>query len=263
MKGRVLIVAGSDSGGGAGIQADIKTVSAFGGFAMTAITAVTAQNTHGVQGITAMSPDFVALQMRMVLDDLGADIVKLGMLGNESIAEAVADTLACYPDLRCIVDPVMIATSGDSLMGDSPCRAYGRLMKRAFVLTPNLPELAELSGENPGTVEGVFRAARKICLEHGPRYVLAKGGHLEGSVVSDLLVSSESRKIFSADRIESRHTHGTGCTLASALATCLAQGETLDQAVIRARRYVRRAILEAPPFGKGSACPMNHAVSSE
>ncbi|RUT25424.1 bifunctional hydroxymethylpyrimidine kinase/phosphomethylpyrimidine kinase [Asaia sp. W19] len=263
MKGRVLIVAGSDSGGGAGIQADIKTVSAFGGFAMTAITAVTAQNTQGVSAIACLEPDIVAEQMRMVLDDLGADVIKLGMLGNAGIMEAVHDTLLRYPGIPCVIDPVMIATSGARLMTQEGERIFRKLYGRCTLLTPNLPELEVLSGERIKGLSDMLRAARALAKSCAIPHLLAKGGHLPGNVLVDVLVSEGQEIRFDDQRIESLHTHGTGCTLSTAIATCLAQGEPMDTAVARSRRYVRRAIREAPPYGAGNARPMNHLVPSD
>ncbi|GBQ93085.1 bifunctional hydroxymethylpyrimidine kinase/phosphomethylpyrimidine kinase [Asaia krungthepensis] len=259
MKGRVLVIAGSDSGGGAGIQADIKTISAFGGFAMTAITAVTAQNTQGVIGIEYLSPGLVADQIRVVLDDLGANIIKLGMLGNAAIMEAVGDTLARYPGIRCVIDPVMVATSGARLMTDDGEAAFARLYRHAFMLTPNLPELTALSGQGVETEGEMEHAATFLRAEHQIEWVLAKGGHLPGDLVVDILTGLEGSLRYQDPRIETLHTHGTGCTLASAIAVGLAQGASVRKAVAQARLFVRQAILQAPPWGKGSARPMNHA----
>ncbi|WP_336944936.1 bifunctional hydroxymethylpyrimidine kinase/phosphomethylpyrimidine kinase [Asaia sp. HN010] len=263
MRGRVLIVAGSDSGGGAGIQADIKTVSAFGGFAMTAITAVTAQNTCGVSAITYLSPGMVADQMRAVLDDIGADIIKIGMLGNAEIMEAVWETLERYPTIRCVIDPVMIATSGARLMTEDGEAAFRRLYAHCFMLTPNLPELEILSGRALTTPMEMQAAAAEVMRQHGLAWVLAKGGHLPGDNVVDILLSEQQEQRFEDRKIETSHTHGTGCTLASAIAICLAQGEVVERAVERSRAYVRRAILQAPPYGKGNARPMNHMNQNE
>ncbi|GBR14296.1 MULTISPECIES: bifunctional hydroxymethylpyrimidine kinase/phosphomethylpyrimidine kinase [Asaia] len=263
MKGRVLIVAGSDSGGGAGIQADIKTVSAFGGFAMTAITAVTAQNTCGVTAIAYLSPGMVADQMRAVLEDIGADVIKLGMLGNAEIMEAVCDTLARYPSIRCVIDPVMVATSGARLMTEDGEAAFRRLYAHCFMLTPNLPELEVLSGHPLSTSQEMREAASEVMKSQDIAWILAKGGHLPGEDVIDILLSKRHERQFRDRKIDTLHTHGTGCTLASAIAVCLAQGEEVERAVERGRAYVRHAILQAPPFGKGSARPMNHMHQKE
>jgi len=263
MQGRVLIVAGSDSGGGAGIQADIKTVTALGGFAMTALTAVTAQNTSGVSRIDYMAPDMVAEQMTMVLEDIGADVIKLGMLGNAGIMEAVGQVLAKYPCIPCVIDPVMVATSGAKLMAPDGEVALARLYKRCFMLTPNLPELEMLHGNALSCRDDMLEAARGLARSQGIEWVLAKGGHLTGPHLTDILVHRETTRFYTDERIETLHTHGTGCTLASAIATGLAQGLDAPAAVTRARHYVRQAILQAPSYGKGTARPMNHLPSSE
>ncbi|WP_025886311.1 bifunctional hydroxymethylpyrimidine kinase/phosphomethylpyrimidine kinase [Asaia prunellae] len=263
MRGRVLIVAGSDSGGGAGIQADIKTVSAFGGFAMTAITAVTAQNTFGVTNIACLSPGMVADQICAVLDDIGADIIKVGMLGNAEIMEAVSDTLDRYPEIRCVIDPVMVATSGARLITRDGEAAFQRLFRHCFLLTPNLPELEILSGRTLLTAQEMEGAALEVREAQNISWILAKGGHLRGDEVIDILLSGENREHYRDKKIDTLHTHGTGCTLASAIAVCLAQGDTVSNAVRRGRNYVRQAILQAPPFGKGSARPMNHMCQKE
>ena len=231
MNGRVLIIAGSDSGGGAGIQADIKTVTALGGFAMTAITALTAQNTTGVQGIHEVPADFVSQQMHSVIDDLGVDAIKIGMLHRPEIIEVVANVLADkLPGVPVILDPVMIATSGARLIEDSAAEALSeRLLPYADLLTPNAPEAAALSGQLVETIEDALIAARSMR-DMGPGAILMKGGHLGGDTVIDLLFKDEDQPMrFTGPRIHSSDTHGTGCTLASACATGLAQGLSLRQ----------------------------------
>lgn len=257
MRGRVLIVAGSDSGGGAGIQADIKTVTALGGYAMTAVTALTAQNTLGVHGVVAVAPDFVARQMQVVLDDLGADAIKTGMLVDAAIINAVAGVLAARdPAIPVVIDPVMIAKGGAALLDPEALAALARLLPRAALLTPNLPEAEALLGRRIGSVAEMIAAASELRTR-GPAAVLVKGGHLEGEIVTDVLATGDGVSEFSGPRIATRHTHGTGCTLASAIATGLAQGASLDAAVRRARDYVREAIRTAPGFGAGHG-PLNH-----
>jgi hydroxymethylpyrimidine/phosphomethylpyrimidine kinase len=250
-KGRVLIVAGSDSGGGAGIQADIRTVSALGGFAMTAITALTAQNTLGVFGVHPVPPEFVAQQMRVVLDDIGADAIKIGMLGSAGISEAVAEVLATVPDIPVILDPVMVSTSGSALL-DMPgaVAMKERLIPGALLLTPNLREAEALTGLTIDSLPAMERAADRL-LSLGARNVLLKGGHLDGDALIDLLIGEGGRSEFRHPRIDTRHTHGTGCTLASAVAAGVAQGLVLREAVGRAHDYVQRAIRRAPGFGQG------------
>ncbi|MDP7546745.1 MAG: bifunctional hydroxymethylpyrimidine kinase/phosphomethylpyrimidine kinase [Alphaproteobacteria bacterium] len=258
MQGRVLIIAGSDSGGGAGIQADIKTVTALGGYAATAVTALTAQNTNGVHGVYEVPPAFVAQQIDVVLDDIGADAIKTGMLHSTEVLDAVAAALArAAPDVPLVVDPVMVAKGGASLLNEDT-RAVLRqgLIPRATVLTPNVPE-AEILADMTIHDEDAMAAAGRKLLALGPGAVLMKGGHLPGEQVVDLLLTATGISRFTANRIESRHTHGTGCTLASALACGLAQGLALDAAVARARAYVLEAIRSAPGLGQGHG-PLNH-----
>jgi len=251
-QGRVLIVAGSDSGGGAGIQADLKTVSALGGFAMTAITALTAQNTLGVFGIHPVPPEFIIRQMRVVLDDIGADAIKIGMLGSAEIADAVADFLETIDTIPVVLDPVMISTSGSTLL-DAPGAAVmrQRLLPKCLLLTPNLREAEALTGLKVDGLAAMERAADRL-LGLGPRNILLKGGHLDGDALIDLLIGQDGRSEFRHPRIDTRHTHGTGCTLASAVAAGLAHGLALHQAVLRAHDYVQRAIRNAPGLGQGN-----------
>ena len=256
--GRVLIVAGSDSGGGAGIQADIKTVTALGGYAMTAITALTIQDTLGVHGIVDVPASAVTEQMAVCLDDIGADCVKTGMLHSPEVVEAVLAGLARESAPReLVVDPVMVAKGGASLTTDATVAALrDALVPRASVITPNLPEASVLLGRAVETVADMDRAAFDL-LDLGTRAVLLKGGHLAGTMVRDVLVSADGLVYFDDPRIETRSTHGTGCTLASAIATGLAQGLDIVTAVRRARAYVRKALATAPGFGQGHG-PLNH-----
>jgi hydroxymethylpyrimidine/phosphomethylpyrimidine kinase len=262
MKGRVLIVAGSDSGGGAGIQADIKTVTALGGYAMTAITALTAQNTQGVFAIHDVPPDFVAHQMRLVLSDLGADCIKIGMLHRPDIIAAVAEVLEeDAVGIPVVIDPVMVAKGGHSLLAAEAMNALKTLMvPRAAVLTPNLPEAEALTGLALNTAEAADALGRAL-LALGPETVLLKGGHMAGNVVVDRLYGAGGLvEAFESARIDTVHTHGTGCTLASAVATGLAQGMGVRDAVERARGYVMEAIRTAPGYGKGHG-PLNHGCT--
>jgi hydroxymethylpyrimidine/phosphomethylpyrimidine kinase len=262
VKGRVLVIAGSDSGGGAGIQADIKTITALNTYAMTAITALTAQNTLGVQGVIPVPSDFIALQMRSVLDDIGADAIKTGMLGDAATIEAVCEVLAALPArIPLVADPVMVAKGGHSLMAsDAITHFKRRLLPFTDLLTPNLPEATALLGGTEITTLDQMHHAAEMLLTLGVPAVLLKGGHLLGDTVTDLLATETWTEEFTAPRIPTRHTHGTGCTLASAIAAGLAQGMTLREAVVRARRYVRAAITAAPGFGAGHG-PLNHAVT--
>jgi hydroxymethylpyrimidine/phosphomethylpyrimidine kinase len=262
MKGRVLIVAGSDSGGGAGIQADIKAVTALGAFAMTAVTALTAQDTKGVHGVFPVPDDFIRRQMDVVLADLGADAIKTGMLATEGVIDAVAGVLAAAaPGVPLVVDPVMVAKGGARLLEESAIAAVRqRLLPLAALATPNLPEAAALLGRRIAGA-GDFAAAARAIQALGAKAVLMKGGHLEGPRVIDVLVTADGAvHRFEDARIESRNTHGTGCTLASAVAAGLAQGMALVEAVSRARAYVRAAILAAPGFGAGHG-PLDHGVT--
>ena len=240
---RILTIAGSDSSGGAGIQADIKTITVLGGYAMSAITAITAQNTLGVTMVEALSAEMVGAQIDACLSDIGADAVKIGMLGSPAIAHLVADRLE-GAGLPVVFDPVMIATSGAVLADEATIAAFERLMKIAVVTTPNVPELAALGGH-----EGM--AARGVTY-------LAKGGDAEGERVEDVLVlPGEAPHVMAATRIHTRHTHGTGCTMASAIATYLGRGLELPEAVDRARLFVRSALRAAPGFGAGNG-PLGH-----
>jgi len=261
MKGRVLIVAGSDSGGGAGIQADIKAVTAMNGFAATAITALTAQNTKGVHGVVPVDPAFIAQQIEVVLTDIGADALKTGMLHSAEVITIVAATLRKHaPGVPLVVDPVMVAKGGHRLLqSEAEAALRETLLPMAMLLTPNLPEAEVLVGF-PVRVEADMKRAAEKLVSLGAKAVLMKGGHLEGDRVVDLLFHDGKVDRFEDARIVSRSTHGTGCTLASATAAGLAQKMTLYDSVARARAYVRKAIETAPGFGQGHG-PLNHAVT--
>jgi hydroxymethylpyrimidine/phosphomethylpyrimidine kinase len=260
MRGRVLVVAGSDSGGGAGIQADIKTITALAGYAATAVTALTAQSTLGIFEVMPVPPAFVTRQMEVVLTDLGADAIKTGMLHDALVVEVVVETLARHaPRTPLVVDPVMVAKGGASLLDAQAHDAVVRLLiPRATVVTPNAPEAEALTGVAVRDAATQREAAARL-LALGAGAVLLKGGHLEGEVVRDLLADRQGTLVWlEGPRIETRSTHGTGCTLASAIATGLAQGLALEPAVRRAHRYVREAITRAPGFGGGHG-PLDHA----
>jgi hydroxymethylpyrimidine/phosphomethylpyrimidine kinase len=254
---RILAIAGSDSSGGAGIQADIKTITMLGGYAMTAITAITAQNTQGVQGIAAIAPDMVARQIASCVEDIGVDAVKIGMLHDPQVIGAVAGALAGL-DVPVVLDPVMIATSGAVLAGpDAVAALRAALFPRAALLTPNLPELAHLASRVLPTHEAMVEAAQNLAEATGAA-VLAKGGHGESARITDVLVVPGAPPLaFDHARIDTRHTHGTGCTLSSAIATLLGAGLPLDRAVEGARAFVFSAIEAAPGFGAGSG-PLGH-----
>jgi hydroxymethylpyrimidine/phosphomethylpyrimidine kinase len=259
MNGRVLIVAGSDSGGGAGIQADIKTVTALGGFAATAVTALTVQNTQGVFGVLPVPPDFLRHQMTAVLEDIGADAIKIGMLHDVPVIEAVAEVLRAHcAGIPVVLDPVMVAQSGASLLAEAAVdRLRRELFPLASVVTPNLPEAEKLLGRGIASVEEMQAAARDLVALGAPAALL-KGGHLEGDVITDILATAGGEELFTGKRLPGRSRHGTGCTLASAIATGLAQHLTLRESVQRARAYLRRAIATAPALGQGDG-PVNHA----
>ncbi|MDT0577013.1 bifunctional hydroxymethylpyrimidine kinase/phosphomethylpyrimidine kinase [Croceicoccus sp. F390] len=247
---RVLSIAGSDSSGGAGVQADIKTITMMGGYAMTAITALTAQNTAGVQALCTMTPDFVVQQAQSCIEDIGVDAIKIGMLGSGGIAHAVADLLQ---DLRAtsnvpiVFDPVMIATSGAALAQEDSIAAFGRLMALATLSTPNVAELATLGGA-------------QALLQTGTVF-LAKGGDAAGDVITDILHRpGKPQRKWEGSRIGGDAMHGTGCTLGSAIATALALGLELEDAIASARDFVRRAIVAAPAYGTGSR-PLGHAAA--
>lgn len=240
---RVLSIAGSDSGGGAGIQADIKTITMLGGYAMTAICALTAQDTTGVHSVLPVDPAMVAAQIDACVNDLGVDAVKIGMLGSPEIAAVVAGRLERL-EVPIVFDPVMIATSGAALADAATIAAFERLMALATLTTPNVPELAALGGD-------------EAMRERGIAYI-AKGGDADGpDVIDRLVVPGKTERVWTAPRIFTRHTHGTGCTMSSAIATLLAKGASLEDAVQHAREFVRAALLDAPGFGKGHG-PLGH-----
>jgi hydroxymethylpyrimidine kinase/phosphomethylpyrimidine kinase len=258
---RVLTIAGSDSGGGAGIQADLKTFAALGCYGMSVVTALTAQNTTGVTGIFAVPPAFVVQQMTAVFSDIGVDAVKIGMLYSAELIRAVADELRRHETPNIVLDPVMVAQSGDKLLQDTAITALKRhLIPLSTVLTPNLPEAAVLWGQEVTGVEGM-RAAAKSLAGGGSRSVLVKGGHAQNEDSSDVLfIAAENRFVVLADRrVLTANTHGTGCTLSSAIAAFLAKGETIASAVRKAKTYIGEAIRAGAPYrlGHGSG-PVHH-----
>lgn len=255
---RVLVIAGSDPSGGAGLQADIKTVTALGGYAAAAVTALTVQNTRGVSAVEPVSPALIAAQIDAVLSDIGADALKIGMIANAAGAEAIAESIRKYAsEIPVVLDPVLAATSGDALAGEG---VAGVLLKRflplAAVVTPNTDETRALSGMAVKDAQSMQDAGRAL-IDAGAEAALIKGGHLSGEDIADVLVTKSDIRTFSHPRIETTSTHGTGCTLASAVATGLAQGMPLKAAVERAVAYVHEAIRTAPGFGAGAG-PLNH-----
>lgn len=260
---RVLSIAGSDSGGGAGIQADLKTFSALGCFGMTAITALTAQNTTGVRAIHAVPPQMLADQIDAVVEDIGVNAVKIGMLHSPEIVQTVASAIQRHALHKVVFDPVMVATSGAVLIDNAAVQVLVReLFPRTAVITPNLDEAALLV-QRPLHTEGDMEAAASQLLAMGANAVLVKGGHLQGEVVSDLLALASGEKVWMRDsRIHTPNTHGTGCTLSSAIAAHLALGQELVQAVQSARAYIRGALQHGAEVrtGKGSG-PLNHSYA--
>ena len=257
-KGRVLIIAGSDSSGGAGIQADIKAVTMMAGYAATAITALTVQSTKGVSAVHGVPHEIIAGQIEAVLTDIGADIIKTGMLASVEVIETVLSALDEHgPDIPLVVDPVMVATSGDRLIDEAAAEAMrDQLIPWAYLVTPNIPEAEALTGIKIEDIDAQ-REAGEALLKQGAGVALIKGGHLDGSQITDVLVTRNGMRMFSRPRIQTRHTHGTGCTLASAISALLAQGLPIDQSVEQAGDYLHEAIKQAPGFGKGSG-PVNH-----
>lgn len=259
MIANVLSIAGSDPSGGAGIQADLKSISANGAFAMAAITALTAQNTQGVTGIELVPGDFVENQIKTVFDDVRVDGVKVGMIATAEIAQAVANALAPHKDVPIVLDPVMIAKGGAPLLADDAIETLRTaLLPLAHVLTPNLPEAAHLLGLEPATTRDEMVAQGRALCALGPRAVLMKGGHLDQDDSPDALVTAEGVHWFEAVRTATKNTHGTGCTLSSALAAQIAQGHALPDAVQAAKSYVAQAIAQADQLTVGSGHGPTH-----
>lgn len=256
--GRVLVIAGSDSGGGAGIQADIKTITALGGYAMTAVTALTVQNTKGVFGVWPAPIEVVIGQITVTLSDIGADAIKVGMLGSVELVESVAEQLSSTEVSHLVVDPVMVATSGDMLVDKKSIDAIrAELVPLTNLLTPNVPEAEVLSCRTVENIDGQRRAAEKL-LEAGAKGVLVKGGHLSGNEVVDVLQTEFGEWIFKNSRVETSSTHGTGCSLASACATNLAFGKAVNTAVEDSISYLNGALESSAKYGYGCGSP-DHA----
>jgi hydroxymethylpyrimidine/phosphomethylpyrimidine kinase len=261
MKGKVLTIAGSDSSGGAGIQADIKTISSLGGYAMSAITAITVQDTNMVSDVFPVPANIVKSQILSVLGDIGADAIKTGMLMSPDIIEGISDILGEHgTNIPLVVDPVMMSTSGTMLLKARSVQTMVKeILPKTILLTPNLAEASKLTGVDLLKNMDDMRRAADALLKLGPEAVLVKGGHLNGDILTDLLVTQNSEKIFSALRVPGKDNHGTGCTLASGIATGLAQGLDLESAVTRAHNFVQKALEKAPGFGSGCG-PLNHLV---
>ncbi len=260
MKGRVLIIAGSDPSGGAGVQADIKTVTVLGGYAAAAITSLTVQNTTGVSAVHAVVPEIIRAQIEAVMSDIGADVVKIGMIGSVAAGEAILEGVNGAAPI--VLDPVLAATSGDALAEEALAGFIkGEMLSKCYLATPNAIEAEALTGIVIRTLGDQRRAAARL-LELGVQNALVKGGHMNGAEVCDLLLTPDGENTFKNPRIEATSTHGTGCTLASAIAAGLAQKLTLERAVERAIAYVREAIKTAPGLG-AAAGPLNHACRVE
>jgi len=259
-KSKVLIIAGSDSSGGAGIQADIKTVTALGSYATTAVTAVTAQNTKGVKKIISIPIKIVQKQVTMILDDIGTHAVKIGMLHSAGVIKGVYKILKKYKSKNVVLDPVMIAKGGAKLINYSSIRYLKKLLiPLCTLVTPNIPEAEVLTGYSISSKEDMIKAAKKI-LNMGSKNVLLKGGHLKSKMIFDVLATKKGINIFKKRRIRTKNTHGTGCTLSSAIATCLSQRKNISKSCKISLRYVDKAIASAPGYGKGFG-PLNHLVS--
>ncbi|MEP5508871.1 MAG: bifunctional hydroxymethylpyrimidine kinase/phosphomethylpyrimidine kinase [Erythrobacter sp.] len=254
---RVLAIAGSDCSGGAGIQADIKTITMLGGYAMSAVTSVTAQNSVGVQGITPLEADFIAMQIRSCVDDIGVDAIKIGMVQYVTMVDAIAEALDGV-DVPIVLDPVFMATSGGQLIDEEALTAAReKLFPLATLLTPNLPELEKLTGTQPKTAEEMGASAKALAQDIGCA-ILAKGGHGEDKQIYDVLAQPDAKPVaLSHERIETVHTHGTGCTLSSAIATLLAHGQPLEHSLRLATQFVVQAIMHSPGYGKGHG-PLGH-----
>lgn len=259
-KGIALTIAGSDSSGGAGIQADLKTFEAFDVYGMSVITALTAQNTFKVSAIFPSSPDFVRAQIDAIFEDIHPDATKTGMLFSKEIIETVAERLSYYKVKNLVIDPVMVAKSGARLLKEDAIEALiEKLLPIALIVTPNLPEAEIIAGLTIKNEEEIIEAGKKI-LKKGPKWVLMKGGHLEGSSeVPDILISEEKIYKFTGKRVNTKNTHGTGCTISSAITALLASGLEVPDAVCIAKKYIYKAIKDAPDLGHGHG-PLRHKV---
>ncbi len=260
IKSKVLIIAGSDSSGGAGIQADIKTVSSLGSYAMTAITAVTSQNTKGVKSIFPISPKEISKQIEFTSKDIKPDAVKIGMLSNTKVIKSVLKSLKKIKVKKIILDPVMVAKGGSKLLNDTSVKFLReKLITKVTLITPNIPEAEILSNHRISSKDDMIYAGKKL-IEIGARNVLIKGGHLDSNLTFDILLEKNKIFIFRNKKIKSKHTHGTGCTLSSAIATYFSCGKSLKKSCETAIKYVNQAISDAPKYGKGYG-PINHLNS--
>lgn len=257
-KSKILVIAGSDSSGGAGIQGDIKTITSLGGYAMTAITAITVQNTLGVKSVTSLKSQDIKNQILFTCKDIKPDVIKIGMLHSSNVIKIVATSIKNIGSTKIILDPVMIAKGGSKLLNNSAVKTLkSYLISKTFLLTPNIPEAEVLVGIQITSVDDMRRAG-ECLLRMGASSVLIKGGHLTDDTLTDILLTQSEEKFYSSPRLKTVHTHGTGCTLASAVAAGIAQGLELQIATDRARKYVFEAIRSAPGLGAGHG-PLNHA----
>lgn len=255
--GIAMTIAGSDSGGGAGIQADLKTIQAFNSYGVSVITSITAQNTLGVRSVQDIDPEIVGDQIDAIMEDMGCDAAKTGMLSNQNIIEVIANRIQKYDIKKLIIDPVMVAESGDRLLQEQAEDALlQKLLPLAYLVTPNIYEAEIISGMQIENSDDVKKAAQKIH-SLGVRNVLIKGGHLQDKQAADLLFDGNEYQVFETERIDSTNTHGTGCTLSSAITASLARGYDLAKSVEISKEYITRAIKDAPPLGKGHG-PLYH-----
>ena len=259
-KSKILIIAGSDSSGGAGIQADIKTVTALGGYAMTAVTAVTAQNTQGVSAVIPIKPKEIGKQILFTCKDIKPNAIKIGMLHSSQVIMSVVNALKKVKTSKIVLDPVMVAKGGTRLINQSAIKTLkDKLLKKAYLITPNIPEAEVLTKTTIKSLEDMIRAAN-ILIKFGVRNVLLKGGHRKSKYMEDILLNRKEIKIFKNKKIKTKNTHGTGCTLSSAIATFLSCGKPLKKSCELGIKYVNQAIGSNPNYGKGHG-PINHLNS--
>ena len=260
IKSKILIIAGSDSSGGAGIQADIKTVTSLGSYAMTAITAVTSQNTKGVKSIFHISPSEISKQIEFTSKDIRPDVIKIGMLSNTKVIITVLNSLSKIKVKKIILDPVMVAKGGERLINKKAVKILKqKLIKKVSLITPNIPEAEILTNQKINSIDDMIHAGKKL-LKIGANNVLIKGGHLKSNFIYDVLLEKKNIFVFKNKKIKSKHTHGTGCTLSSAIAVNYSCGKSLSKSCENAIKYVNKAISNAPKYGKGNG-PINHLYS--
>ncbi len=259
-KSKILIIAGSDSSGGAGIQADIKTVTTLGGYAMTAITAITVQNTRGVKSVVPIKPRIIGQQISFTCKDINPDAIKIGMLHSKEVIMSVINSLKNVKTSKIVLDPVMIAKGGTRLINNSAIKSLrNKLIRKAYLITPNIPEAEILTSKKINNLEDLIYSGN-VLLKLGAKNVLIKGGHRKSKFIEDVLLNKKNIKIFKNKKIKTRNTHGTGCTLSSAIATFLSCGKPLKKSCELGIKYVNQAIRSNPSYGKGHG-PINHLNS--